>query len=666
MPGLDGLRGLAVLAVVAYHLDAPGARGGFLGVDVFFVVSGFLVTTLLIDEVVTTGRIDVRGFWLRRVRRLIPGLVTLLVVLGGVYGFRVPEKLKSARLDLLAGASSLSNWRMVATATSYFDRLGRPPLTRHLWSLAIEGQFYAAWPIVMIVLALICGNERRRMATITALLGIVSLAWGMVLYRPDADPSRVYFGTDTRLVAVLFGAALALWMVNRPSHPAMARRILLSGLGGIGLLALGGCVVFVNDRMNLLYRGGFGIVAFVASVVVGATATPETLLSNVLRWRPLTFIGVRSYSLYLWHWPVIALTQPGIDISVSTNRWVLAAVRLAVVCVLTEVSFRFVEEPFRHGLFGRWLASITGRPGALLRTSRWYAGTLGAALVLAGGAAGVGRAAQNDGIADSLRMTNDEVLIGRGAPSLGSAAQVTTSAPLTLPAIPSSVPAALPGAPAVDDVTTEPSTTFPPPPPNPRAPTTTVDPSQPSVAEAATSSSTTLPRPPGVLAIGDSIMKGASPSLVTRLGDGSVIDAAISRPFNAGVDVLAQQLAKGRTFGAIVVHLGNNGVPSRQQFIAFMAKIDPAIPVMFITMRESREWAPKLNALIREEARNYANVRVLEWDKAAGDRAYLFGKDKLHLSGTGGRYYSDLIVWGLAQAGYRGAAEVKRSERSSG
>ncbi len=656
MPGLDGLRGIAVLVVVAYHLGLPGARGGFLGVDVFFVVSGFLVTTLLVGELTTTGRIDILGFWLRRIRRLMPALLTLIVVIGGVYGFRIPEKLAPGRVDLLAGALYASNWRMILTSTSYFDQLGRPPLTRHLWSLAIEGQFYLVWPVVLCAVAYVCGTDHRRMASVTALLGAISLAWGAVLYHPGTDPSRVYFGTDTRLVAILLGATLALALPAGPTQLAGRARAALSLGGVLGVASLAGCVALVSDQMTLLYRGGFGLVAITAAVVVWAAAVPKTLVSNTLAWRPIVWIGVRSYSLYLWHWPVIALTQPGIDVDISTNRWVLAAARFAASLALTEFSFRLVEEPFRKKLFGRWLASIVGRPGAVLRTPGWYAGTLGAALVLVGGVAGVSRAAQNDGIADSLRAPNEEVLITHEASSSGSSGpsgSSGSSALGTAPAPTTAAPALL-GPVSVSVETSAPPTTFPPPPPDPRTPPPTTDPAHPEATVPPALPTTTLPRPPGVLAIGDSIMKGASPSLSVRLGDGSVIDAAISRPFTAGVDVLDQQLAKGREFGAIVIHLGNNGAPSKKQFSALMTKINPATPVLFITMRESREWAPKLNALLREEAMNYANIRILEWNEAAGDRSYLFAKDKLHLSGTGGRYYSDLVVWGLQQEGYRG------------
>ena len=208
LPGLDGLRGLAVAVVVAYHFGLPGAKGGFLGVDVFFVVSGFLVTKILTDELSASGRIDVGAFWIRRVRRLVPALLALLSAIGAVYGFRLPEKLAAGRIDLAASAVFMSNWRMIASSTSYFDRLGRPPLTRHLWSLAIEGQFYLVWPVLLLVVAAVTGRDSRRMAVITTLLGAISAAWCAVAYRPSVDPSRVYFGSDTRLVAVLFGAEI--------------------------------------------------------------------------------------------------------------------------------------------------------------------------------------------------------------------------------------------------------------------------------------------------------------------------------------------------------------------------------------------------------------------------------------------------------------------------
>ena len=644
LPGLDGLRGLAVATVVAYHFGLPGARGGFLGVDVFFVVSGFLVTKILGDELSASGRIDVRSFWIRRVRRLVPALVALLAGIGAVYGFRIPEKLAAGRLDLAASAVFMSNWRMIASSTSYFDRLGRPPLTRHLWSLAIEGQFYAVWPVVIVTIAAVSGRERRRMAVITVLLGAISAAWCALAYRRGVDPSRVYFGSDTRFVAVLLGAGLALW-IRADTAPLSRGRLLASSAVGLGALAVLGLTTgTVSDQDAFLYRGGFALVAVLAGAVVWAATRSGSIAERTLSFGPFTWLGVRSYSLYLWHWPVVAMTQPGIDVSVGINRWALAGLRLAASLALTEVSYRCIERPFRRRVLGRWWASLAGRPGAQRRSPLWYFGTVATALVLSAGAAGVSRAALNDGIADSLSNPADELVVGDGV----TAAPVT-GPPVTVGA--TALPTAPAPAPAVVVSTIAVPTTFPAPPPDPRQPNTTMNSAE---AVASAIAEAVAPRPPAVLAIGDSIMKGAAPALRTRLGNGSVIDAAVSRPFFEGETVFREQTAKHPQFGAVVIHLGNNGVPTRQQFAALVDAIGPKIPVLFITMRETREWAPRLNALLREETKLYPNMRILDWNEAAGDRAYLFGKDKLHLSGTGGRYYSDLIVWALAQAGYAG------------
>lgn len=651
LPGLDGLRGLAVAVVVAFHFGLPGAKGGFLGVDVFFVISGFLVTKILADELSASGRIDVRAFWIRRVRRLVPALLTLLAGVGAVYGYRVPEKLAAGRLDLAASAVFMSNWRMIASSTSYFDRLGRPPLTRHLWSLAIEGQFYLVWPVVLLAIAAVTGRERRRMAVITTLLGAISSAWCAVAYRPDVDPSRVYFGSDTRLVAVLLGAALALWVgAAAVAVPGGGRTLASSVAGLVAIALLGVATATVGDQNAFLYRGGFALVAVLAATAVRAATRPGSVVERALAFRPFTWLGVRSYSLYLWHWPVVAMTQPGIDVPVHTDRWVLAGIRLAVSLALTEVSYRCIEQPFRRRLLGRWWASLAGRPGALRRSSTWYLGTGVAALVFTAGAAGVSRAAVNDGIAESLSNPADELVIGSDVPA--PTVTVTSAVAATVTAT------ATPTAPAVAVPTSAVTTSFPEPPPDPRQPNTTMNSAR---AVAAAIAEATVPRPPAVLAIGDSIMKGAAPALRNRLGNGSVIDAAISRPFIEGVTVFRAQAAKHPPFGAVVIHLGNNGAPTRKQFATLVEAIGPTIPVLFITMRETREWAPKLNALLRDETKIYPNMRILEWNEAAGDRTYLFGKDKLHLSGTGGRYYSDLIVWSLAQAGYVGTAPAATS-----
>jgi peptidoglycan/LPS O-acetylase OafA/YrhL len=651
LPGLDGLRGLAVAAVVAYHLGLSGSKGGFLGVDVFFVVSGFLVTMLLSAELAKNNRINIKEFWVRRIRRLMPALFGLLAACGVIYGFRVQEKLAAGRLDLAAGAVYFSNWRMILSSTSYFDQLGRPPLTRHLWSLAIEGQFYLAWPVVLVGLAYVSDNNRKRMAWLTGLLGVLSITWGAVLFRPDLDPSRVYFGTDTRLVAVLFGAALALVLTpnGQLRVPTPREHRVLSVAGVIGLAALGTATVFVGDQWASLYRGGFGLVAAITVVVVWASVSPGTPLARLLSTKVLTTVGVRSYSLYLWHWPVVAMTQSGLDVSVTTNRWVLVAIRLGISAVLTEISYRLIEVPFRQRLFGRWLASFVGGPNALRRTPKWYAGTLAGAILVTGTAAGVSRASLNDGIADSLRNPDDVVAVSGDGSAQVSLPDLVTTIP---------TPTAVP-------------TTFPAPPPDPALATTTLPPAAPaagapapppdaSVAagptgvKVAEQPTTTLPRPPGVLAIGDSIMKGAATSLAARLGEGSVVDSAVSRQFTVGVKTYKKQTAGGRKFGAVVIHLGNNGVPSKRQFQALLDTIGPTTPVLFVTMRETREWAPKLNALLREMAKTNPNVKVLEWSKAADKYEYLFAKDRLHLTKTGGIFYSDLIVWGLRQAGYRG------------
>ena len=674
LPGLDGLRGLAVALVVIYHFGLPGAKGGFLGVDVFFVVSGFLVTKILADELSGSGRIDVGAFWIRRVRRLVPALLALLAGIGAVYGFRVPEKLAAGRLDLAASAVFMSNWRMIASSTSYFDRLGRPPLTRHLWSLAIEGQFYMVWPLVLLAVAAVAGRDRRRMAVITMLLGAISAVWCAVAYRPGVDPSRVYFGSDTRLVAVLLGAALALRVGAAAPAPAPAgsRMLVSSAAGLVAIALLGVTATKVGDQSAFLYRGGFALVAALASVAVWAATRSGSFAERALGFAPFTWLGVRSYSLYLWHWPVVAMTQPGIDVAVDTDRWLLAGLRLVISLTLTEVSYRCIEQPFRRRVLGRWWSSLAGRPGALRRSRNWYLGTIATALVFAVGAAGVSRAALNDGIADSLSNPTDELVV-RGdaaaqtvtvaatvmptvaAPASNVAASVMPTVAAPAAAVSTVAATVMPtvAAPAAAVSTVAVPTTFPTPPPDPRQPNTTMNSAE---AVAAAIAEATAPRPPAVLAIGDSIMKGAAPALANRLGNGSVIDAAISRPFSEGVKVFRAQTAKHPPFGAVVIHLGNNGVPTRKQFATLFDAIGPKIPVVFITMRETREWAPKLNALLHDETKDYPNMRILEWNEAAGDRTYLFGKDKLHLSGTGGRYYSDLIVWALAQAGYTGTA----------
>ena len=356
LPGLDGIRAIAVLGVLLYHADLGFLPGGFLGVDVFFVLSGFLITTLLLEQFERTGRINFRTFYLGRIRRLFPALIALLIVVALACTFIYQDAAHKTASDIIASAFYVNNWWYIVADTSYFDFLARPPLLKHLWSLAVEEQFYFVWPIVAFTLMRLW--RRRGVLVASLVLAALSTAWMLYLslqygYPELADPSRVYFGTDSHAMGLLIGAALAsVW------RPGMTRKVVnrttRDALTAVGLVTLAALLVFyfyVGEFTPWLYRGGFLLLAIVVALLVVIASHPGTNFGRTLGTQPWRYIGQRSYGLYLWHWPIFAVTRPELDTSLS-GFWLLT-LRLALTFAAAEVSYRYLEMPIRRGIIGR-------------------------------------------------------------------------------------------------------------------------------------------------------------------------------------------------------------------------------------------------------------------------------------------------------------------------
>ena len=346
-PGLDGVRALAVLAVIAFHEQFAAFHGGFLGVDVFFVLSGYLITDLLAARWARHGQLDLRGFWIRRARRLLPALAVVLVTVTAAVAVIEPGQLGALRPALLAAVSYSSNWWQALQHQSYFARFGPPPPLRHLWSLAIEEQFYLVWPLILIVTLRTC---QRRWLRAVALAGAALSAVAMAaIYVPGGDPSRVYYGTDTHASALFIGAALAFaWPLRqlRAAPRQQARRADAAGLAGIAVLAWAMSRYSGGD--GALYPAGLLIAALGAGGVVVAAASPG-VIAGLLSWAPLRWAGVRSYGIYLWHWPVIAIAA-AITGPRPEAPWLWAA-ETATAITLATASWKWIEEPIlRNGL----------------------------------------------------------------------------------------------------------------------------------------------------------------------------------------------------------------------------------------------------------------------------------------------------------------------------
>jgi peptidoglycan/LPS O-acetylase OafA/YrhL len=598
--GLDGVRALAVLAVLLYHLRVPWARGGFLGVDVFFVLSGYLVATLVLDEVEATGRFRTGRFLARRVRRLVPAL---LVVLAGTAaaGLVARDALTSLRGDLLAALTYTSNWWQVVADRSYFELTGRPPLLQHLWSLAVEAQFYLVVPLVAL-LALRAG--RARVGQVAAALAVAStVAMGVLATRAGMpvpqDPTRVYVGTDTHAMGLLLGVAAATvwqpwrtwraagsWVTERGDAVRRFEAGIADVLGVVALAGVVACVALVDEYSVGLYRGGFLAFAGLTMVLVGAASDPAGLLGRALARQPLRWLGERSYGIYLWHWPVLMLTRP--DQDVTLPDWAAPLVRVGLTLLLAEASYRWVETPVRRGALRRVVGRLrTPGPGRLRRAV--VTGTVTTAVVATVVALAVG------------------VVRTPAADAPGASAS----------AVPDVIGSVVPE--------------------QDRAPSAAPTPDPAPVEEVGT-----------VTAFGDSVMLGAAADLAAH---GVAVDAVVSRQFGEMVDLVLGARAAGSLGHTVVVHGGTNG-PVAEEDLRRLLEGTAGHRVFVVNVRVPRPWEQYDNELFARVVPDYPHARLLDWKSNGEANLSWFYDDGIHLRQGGGREgYAAWIAQEIQPAG---------------
>ena len=361
--GLDGIRAIAVIMVLAYHLKLALFKSGFLGVTVFFVLSGYLITGILISEVEEEGTIDLKNFWLRRIRRLVPAVMSMAVVI--IFVSAVVNRIIFTKgcKDFLASVLGFNNWWQIFNKISYFEAAGVPSPFTHCWSLAIETQFYLIYPLILLGIYKLAksrgegrANRGLLFAGVTLLLALISVILMIVLFDPQQDASRVYYGTDTRAFSLLFGALLAiLW-----EYRMVPRRLSASVnmvLGSVSFAVLLVMTIAINGSSNFWYRGGQFFGTILTVLMVYAVSGRKTWLSRFLSNPVLKWIGDRSYSIYLWHYPIILLISKGIKAS-----WWITLIEIVLSVVLSELSYRFIETPIRHGIIGEYLNILRSRP----------------------------------------------------------------------------------------------------------------------------------------------------------------------------------------------------------------------------------------------------------------------------------------------------------------
>jgi peptidoglycan/LPS O-acetylase OafA/YrhL len=649
-PGLDGVRALAVLAVMGFHEGASELSGGFLGVDVFFVLSGFLITDLLVRAHQQTGKAGLKAFWIRRARRLLPPLAVMLLVVTAAASLIEPAQEASLRWALLAAGTYTSNWFQIFHHVSYFAAAGPPAPLDHLWSLAIEEQFYLVWPLV--IWLLLKRPNGRALCARVAWLGAVASALVMaIMYTPGGDPSAVYYGTDTHASALLIGAALALArplpvLVSTPARPG--RR--LDAAGVIGLAVLAWAIGHFSGNDPAVYPVGL-IVAALAAAALVAAACGRGVIAAITSWRPLRWIGVRSYGIYLWHWPVIALTA-ALTHTNSPAPW-LWLVESAVTVALAAASWRFIETPImRDGLrvtvwsWGWDLAAVSTKAGAgvasRLRRVRPVAVAAAVAVVLATAVYGVARPPAPDAPAGLLRQVADGQRVSAESqsspPAPAGTARPKIAARPTGKARPSATPGptASAGKPGVS-----------------KSPgTSSKSSASPSASRSASggSASSACPGQPQpevsgqqVIAVGDSVMLASATALSSAMR-GVYIDAKVSRQMETGLEILQDLASSGELRPVIVVGLGTNGVITSAQLRELRRIIGPDRDLILVNTFGPQSWENQVNDTLAAATRKGDHTELANWDDAIAGHTSLLWPDGIHPQPSGAKLYARVVV----------------------
>jgi peptidoglycan/LPS O-acetylase OafA/YrhL len=627
LPGLDGLRALSVLAVLVFHHYVIGGHeagwlpGGFLGVEVFFVVSGYLITSLLLAERRDSGEISLRRFWMRRARRLLPALGALLAVVVAYALVFLPDAIGTLRSDVVAALTYTSNWWQIIAHRSYFVDAGRPALLKHLWSLAIEEQFYLLWPPLLIVGLRRLGRDRMLGVVLTvAIASAVAMA---LLASSTVDGT--YYATYTRLSGLLLGAGLAFVFApyrirGIPGHGA---RIALDVGGAVGLFLL-----YASFRRFTypestgadlaVFRGGFLLVDVATILVIASAVHPASDVGRLLGWRPLKEVGLRSYSLYLWHYPIYCVTRPGLDFAnfLHLRGWPVFALRLGLSLAAADLSYRYVERPIRNGALGRYRAMLRDAYGRrkqrLARRGITVAGSLALVAVMLGAGLASAQPSANaiPGISEAAHKDDHGDVADSGALDALLGHQTTASTGKGVK------------------------------PPAGGHTTTTTTPRRPTL--------------PHVLAIGDSVMLGAQRALQTAI-PGIVVDAKVSRQFWDAIVVMAFYAKLQLIPPAVVIHSGTNGRITGDMFDQMMRTIGSAHQVYFLTARVPRPWEAEVNSTLAAGVKRWKNAHLLDWRHYAGCHDDWFViRDGFHLEPPGQLAYAAFV-----RAGVTGNAQSK-------
>lgn len=606
--GLDGLRAFAVLLVIVYHLAPDTLPGGFIGVDVFFVISGFLITTLLLREGEAHHGIRLPSFWLRRARRLIPALVVVVVTSTVAAALVSRDLLVGVGRQTFGAATFLTNWVEVAAGSSYFD-VDQPKLFQPFWSLAIEEQFYLLWPITLGVL-IVAGRSWRMRARIAFGGAMASALWMAVRYTPGDDPTRIYYGTDTHAFGLLLGcaAAFALWgRVGAAVSESLSRRLPAAAVLTLVVLAAS-----MHADSAIPYRGGLLVASGLAVIAVaGCAMAPESGYVRVLENPVLRWIGERSYGLYLWHWPVMLIIATAVPSVPGTSAWwTLMFITVLTTFTLAWASYRFVETPIRRDGFRvvgrRWWDSV--HRGTAPRIA-----AAAVAVMVLGAAAACATAPQKTGAEEQIEQ--GDALLAQTSPSRR----------------PSAVPAPTPSA----------------------SSTGTGKPSAPTTTPVAAPVKPHVPTGTDLSAFGDSTLSAAVPAIATDLV-GADVHAKPIRKWSDAPGLVKSALSSNTLRSAVVLAFGTNGgfqqfAGGPEAFKQTIGLIGPKRQIFVVNVVTTSSWMGDYNRQLTKLAGGYPNVHVVDWASAVAGHPELLHTDRIHANMQGIKLYTKVLKAAFAK-----------------
>ena len=612
--GLDGLRGLAVIAVVLYHFFPALLPGGYLGVDLFFVLSGFLITSLLVREFRTSGRISLKDFWVRRFRRILPAAVSVLVMCTALVAWIGGDLAVGLRQQFLGTLFFVNNWTQIATSQSYFAD-NEIQVFAHYWSLAVEEQFYVIWPLLITGIFLISRHKPRRLPILVSTLLALGSAVAMALiFVPGEDPTRVYYGTDTHAFGLLTGAVLSLLMTSTQSNPqadswaaaGKAESRIAGVIGTLALIGYGAQLFLMPDDAEFTYRGGLFLTSVLGVLMVWGVVREYGPMTPLFRTKVMRWFGQRSFSLYLWHWPVIMMLKALFEGNQNSDKsWILGLVAVPISLLLSEISYQFIENPFRRGGYKKtWNTYWSSRPGfSELRDgfgkTMWPVVPF---LVIASVA----------GVVYGVINSSDKTELEQQLEQLQQQNQSSNNAPAQ---------------------------------PNDAAP-------QPPVAGDAdkddSKNTKTRPMPQGkdITAIGDSVMLASSGALKQRFPQ-IYVDADVSRHYTAGIQILQQLKDSGKLRNTVFLGFGTNGPAFPDQIKEALDIIGKDRTVVMAVPYGDREWMSQSQQDVLDAAKEYDNVYVADWCGHAQSDPGILYSDGVHPMPERTGEYSDAFYEAL-------------------